>query len=432
MAEEKIYTVSELSNGIKYLLETSFASFWIEGEISGAKKSSLGHVYFDLKDASSNLACVIFKHSCMGVKFEPENGMLVQAKGKITNYAKQSKYQLIITDMKQAGLGPLQIAFEKLKKKLADEGLFDQARKRPIPPLPQKIGIVTSPTGAAIRDILSVLKRRYADLHIIIAPAKVQGEGAADEIADAVKYLNDNFPETDVLLVGRGGGSAEDLWCFNEEKVARAIAGSKIPVISCVGHEIDFTIADFAADLRAPTPSAAAELVVKNKEDLIQKIKGLEKRLLQGLRVYYEHSYGRLKRLTESRIMQNPLTLLETPTRRLDEASENLFRAADEKERALREKLTLLTEKIKALSPLSPLKKGYALVRKTDGRPVRTSSELSDGEIVSIHFSEGEKKAEIIGDNIPVRTKERRTGGVKSRQTKDKKDSRQDDLWQKE
>ena len=214
-AGPKVYTVSELSHGIKYLLETSFRELWVEGEISGYKVSSLGHMYFDLKDANSNIAGVMFRGNAASLKFEPENGLLVRVRGSITTYDKQSKYQLMAREMQPAGVGPLQLAFEQLKKKLAAEGLFDPARKRPIPALPQKIGVVTSPTGAALRDILAVLRRRYANLHIIIAPVKVQGEGSKEEIAAAIKDLNAGFPDIDVLLVGRGGGSMEDLWAFN-------------------------------------------------------------------------------------------------------------------------------------------------------------------------------------------------------------------------
>ena len=404
---DKIYTVSELSQGIKYLLETSFREIWVEGEISGLKISSLGHAYFDLKDATSNISGVMFRGFASGLKFDLENGLLVRVRGNITTYDKQSKYQLMAREIQPAGQGPLQLAFEQLKKKLQSEGLFDPARKRSIPALPQKIAVVTSPTGAAIRDILSILKRRYANLHIIIAPVKVQGAGSKEEIAQAIKDLNE-IPDIDVMLVGRGGGSMEDLWAFNEEIVARAIAGSRIPVISCVGHETDFTIADFVSDLRAPTPSAAAELVVKSKAELAAGIAGLERRLLQSLRIYYENLSGKFRRLASSRALVNPLYLLEWPMQRLDRAVEGLFDGAADKLRRGEEKLNLQREKLKNLSPFFPLKKGYAIVKKTDGKAVKTAAALRAGDLLSLQFAEGGAEAAVIsasaaGDSAPAR-----------------------------
>ncbi len=392
---ERVYTVSEISRGVKTLLEASFREVWVEGEISGYKLSAAGHIYFDLKDAVSNISAVMFRGPASGLKFEPQNGLLVRARGGVTTYDKQSKYQLMVKELVPAGIGPLQLAFEQLKKKLQDEGLFDPARKRPIPALPQKIGVVTSPTGAAIRDILSVLGRRYANLHIIIAPVKVQGAGSKEEIAQAIKDLNAGFPDIDVMLVGRGGGSMEDLWAFNEEIVARAIAGSKIPVISCVGHETDFTIADFVADLRAPTPSAAAELVVKSKVELAANIAQLEKRLLQSLRIYYENLSGRFLRLAGHRAFRDPMTMLERPTQRLDQAVEGLFDASGERLRRAAERLNLNSQKLTALSPLFPLRKGYAIVKDDKGRAVRSAAGLKAGDRLDLRFAEGRAGAEV-------------------------------------
>lgn len=396
MTEPRIYSVGELSRGIKSLLETSYREIWVEGEISGYKVYPSGHAYFDLKDETSSIASVLFKGFGGALKFEPQSGLLVRARGNVTAYDKTSKYQLMVKELQPAGIGPLQLAFEQLKKKLAAEGLFDQGRKRAIPALPQKIGVVTSPAGAAIRDILSILKRRYANLHIIIAPVKVQGEGSKEEIAQAIKDLNAGFPDIDVMLVGRGGGSIEDLWAFNEEIVARAIAGSRIPVISCVGHETDFTIADFVADLRAPTPSAAAELVVKSKEELAATIAGLERRLLQSLRIYYENLQGKFRRLVSSRPMVNPLVLLERPLQRLDQAAEGLYDASSERLRRASEKLNLQTAKLNALSPLFPLRKGYAIVKDAKGKAVKTAAALAPGDRLSLQFSEGRAEAEVV------------------------------------
>ena len=427
--DPKIYSVSELSQGIKALLETSFREIWVEGEISGLKISSLGHAYFDLKDATSNISGVMFRGFATGLRFDLGNGLLVRVRGNITTYDKQSKYQLMAREIQPAGQGPLQLAFEQLKKKLQAEGLFDAARKRPISALPQKIAVVTSPTGAAIRDILSILKRRYANLHIIIAPVKVQGAGSKEEIAQAIKDLNE-IPGIDVMLVGRGGGSMEDLWAFNEEMVARAIAGSKIPVISCVGHETDFTIADFVADLRAPTPSAAAELVVRSKVELAANIAGLEKRLLQSLRIYYENLSGKFRRLASSRALVNPLHLLEMPVQRLDRAVEGLFDGAADKIRRCEEKLNLQGEKLKALSPLFPLKKGYAIVKKTDGKAVKKSADLRAGDRLSLQFAEGRADAEVIGvagagHSAPATAEKLKATGKK----KGDDDGQQETLW---
>jgi len=395
--DPKVYTVSELNQSIKFLLDTTYGTLWVEGEISGFKVSSLGHMYFDLKDADSLVSCVIYKGFAAHMEFDPENGLLVKVRASVTIYAKQSKYQLNVKELIPMKMGPLQIAFEQLKKKLEAEGLFSSSRKRILPKLPRKIGIVTSMQGAAIRDILSILKRRYSNLHIIIAPVKVQGPGAKEEIAEAISTLNDNFKDMDVLLVGRGGGSMEDLWAFNEEIVARAIAGSRIPVISCVGHETDFTIADFTADLRAPTPSAAAELVVQNKEELVRHIRQLNTRLVQSLRIFYEHLKGRFTGLAGGRMFRNPELMLEARLRRVDEASEALFNNAERRTRIFEEKLKLAGAKLNALNPEFPLSKGYAIATLADGRTVvKDAGTLKKGQILSVRFRKGRAETEVL------------------------------------
>jgi exodeoxyribonuclease VII large subunit len=393
----KIYTVTELNQDIKYLLDSTYGQLWVEGEISGFKISSLGHMYFDLKDADSIISCVIYKGFSANMDFEPENGLLVKVRASVTIYAKQSKYQLSVKELIPMKMGPLQIAFERLKRKLEAEGLFSQARKRPLPKLPQKIGIVTSMQGAAIRDILSILKRRYSNLHIIIAPVKVQGPGAKEEISGAIEALNENFSDMDVLLVGRGGGSMEDLWAFNEELVARAIAGSRIPVVSCVGHETDFTIADFVSDLRAPTPSAAAELVVQNKEELLRHIRQLNTRLVQSLRIFYEHLKGRFNNSSGSRMFRNPELMLEARLRRVDEASEALFEGASRRTGSLDEKLKLAAARLNAHNPEFPLSKGYAIVKLADGKTVvKDAGALRRGDALLIKFRKGVAKTEVL------------------------------------
>ena len=267
-----IYTVTQINSEIKSILEDSYPQVWLCGEISSFKKYSSGHIYFNLKDEQSQISAVMFAGYNQKLRFIPKDGMQVVTFGRITTYLQRGSYQIQVFFMKEQGVGTLQEKFEKLKNKLLQEGLFDERHKKQIPYLVNKIGVVTSKDGAALHDILSVLNRRYSNVEVLIYPVRVQGETAKYEIENAIKYLNKNHKELDVLLVGRGGGSLEDLWSFNEEIVARAIYNSQIPVISCVGHEVDFTIADFVADLRAATPSVAAEIVAKNKADLEEKI----------------------------------------------------------------------------------------------------------------------------------------------------------------
>ena len=394
-AENKILTVSEINKTIKYLLEETIGEIWIEGEISGFTISSLGHVYFDLKDSKSVISCVMFRGYAAYLRFKPENGLLVKVRALITTYAKQSKYQLNIKEIIPGNIGPLQFAFEQLKKKLKEEGLFDEARKKPLPKLPKKIALVTSLHGAAIQDMLSILKRRYSNLHIIIAPVKVQGDGAKKEIADAIKTLNENFPDIDAMLVGRGGGSMEDLWAFNEEPVARAIAESKICVISCVGHETDFTIADFVSDLRAPTPSAAAELVVENKEELEKYLRQLDRRLIQSLKILYANLKGRFLRLAGNRIFKNPQNLINNLIQKFDGLNEDMIRAADYKIKDVSDNLKFKIGKLNALSPLFPLKKGYSMVTLDNGKIVKDSSQLNEGDLLKIKFAKGSARTEV-------------------------------------
>ncbi|PIS47491.1 MAG: exodeoxyribonuclease VII large subunit [Elusimicrobia bacterium CG08_land_8_20_14_0_20_51_18] len=398
-----VFKVSELNRGIKELLEGSFTEVWVEGEISGFKESSLGHCYFDLKDEKSIISCVLFKWAAAKVKFDLENGLLVKVRAGVTIYDKQSKYQLQVKEMISLKYGPLQLAFEQLKEKLKKEGLFEEGRKKKIPKFPSKIAVVTSLQGAAVRDILSILKRRHSGLHIIVYPVKVQGEGAKEEIAAAVTGLNENFSDIDVMLVGRGGGSMEDLWAFNEEIVARAIAGSGIPVISCVGHETDFTIADFVADLRAPTPSAAAELVVANREDLVNHLKQMEKRLLQSLKISYGKMSGKFFKFVNSRYFRNPYALIERQVQRFDQNFEYLFMKMDNKLKNSEYALTLQSEKLKNLSPYFPLKKGYSLVKK-ENKLVRKAADLKTGEMLEISFIDGKAESEV--KNISMKKEE--------------------------
>ena len=347
---EKVFSVSEISLIIKEMLEGVFGDIKVEGEISNLKTAASGHIYFDLKDENALISVVLFRGYARGVKLE--EGLKVQISGEISCYIKQGRYQIIAHSVQTQSKGNLYLEFEKLKEKLTKEGLFDEDKKLPLPKFPKRIGVATSPTGAAIRDILSVLNRRATGLEIIISPCAVQGEAAKYEIVEAIKNLNNLKPKLDAILVGRGGGSMEDLWAFNEEIVVRAVAASKIPVISCVGHEVDFTLTDFAASLRAPTPSAAAELVVQTSSSLIERVSQLNKNLLQTITIKYERLFGRLKMAVENKIFKNPSIIFNQKEQRLDIAQNRL----------------------NDLSPLNVLKRGYSIVRrKSDNKVVKSS-----------------------------------------------------------
>ncbi|MCP4650766.1 MAG: exodeoxyribonuclease VII large subunit [PVC group bacterium] len=322
--EKQIFKVSEITRDIRTILEDSFSGVWIEGEISGLQIPQSGHMYFTLKDSKAQLRCVFFKRANSNLDFTLEDGLACVLFGRVSVYDARGQYQLIVEKAEPKGKGALQLKFEQLKKKLAEEGLFEQARKRPIPFLPQKIGVVTSPTGAAIRDILNIIERRYANVHVIIRPALVQGKTAAADIAQGIKDLN-KYKDLDVLIVGRGGGSLEDLWPFNEEAVARAVYESKIPVISAVGHEIDFTICDFTADLRAPTPSAAAELVVREKAQLAARLADMQHRMGQTISEKLKFLNLRLMRIAQSHALRRPGVILEQYQQRLDALDKSLL-----------------------------------------------------------------------------------------------------------
>jgi exodeoxyribonuclease VII large subunit len=326
-AERRVFTVSEINQASRMILEDCLHDVWIEGEISNLRAPASGHVYFSLKDSRSEMAAVLFRSQAALLKFRPENGLLVLVNGRVTLYEPRGTYQVSVQWMEPRGRGALHLAFEQLKARLQAEGLFDAARKRPVPALPHRIGVVTSPTGAALRDILRVLERRHAGVSVLIAPARVQGEGAAAEIAEGIALLN-QIPDVDVLIVGRGGGSIEDLWPFNEEPVARAIAASRLPVISAVGHEIDFTIADFVADLRAPTPSAAAEMVVASRQEMLQRVGGLERRLTQALRLRLARARGAFEPLQAAVDTARLRERLERLSQRCDELGQRLGRCA--------------------------------------------------------------------------------------------------------
>ena len=361
--QEKFYTVSEITKEIKSTLETNFPTVWVEGEISNYLLHSSGHRYFSLKDENAQIRCTLWRFRGNYLRFEPADGMKVMVQGNITVYEKSGQYQLDVIDIVSAGVGELEIAFQKLKERLFDEGLFDEEHKKPIPKYPEVIGLVTSPTGAAIRDVIRIIHDRFPSVKIIVCPVRVQGTKAAKEIAQAIMDFN-IYGKIDVIIVGRGGGTLEDLWAFNEEVVARAIYDSKIPVISAVGHEIDFTISDFVADLRAPTPSAAAQMVVQDKTNVLEQVNANIRKLGYCLTSLFEFSRQRLKTSKESYGLRRPYDII---TQRFQKKDELFSRLSDSKKNYFEIKsnaISLLKEKLKALSPLSVLQRGYSITRK--------------------------------------------------------------------
>ena len=391
--EQQVFSVTTLTQAIKQTLEDGFFTIWVEGEISNLATPRSGHVYFTLKDEAAQLRAVIFKSAARLVRFELENGMQVLLRGSLSVYEAPGEYQLIVSRAEPRGAGALQTAFEQLKRRMEAEGLFDPAHKRPIPLLPKKICVVTSPTGAAIRDILNIVNRRFANVHVLIAPARVQGADAPAEIVRVIDMLN-RLSDVDALIVGRGGGSLEDLWAFNEECVARAIFASRIPVISAVGHEIDFTIADFVADLRAPTPSAAAELVVRNKADLAQTLDAQHARLKQAMRHLLDRS--RAAAAHAARRLSDPRRRLNELQQRVDDLAQRLARTmrhALERKQAQRD---TQIAKLDALSPLAVLAKGYAICRNAATlRPVKRAADANVGDALLVRMFDGELRCEV-------------------------------------
>jgi exodeoxyribonuclease VII large subunit len=415
-----IYSVSQITELIKAALEVAFPQVWVEGEISNYTKAASGHVYFSLKDENVVLKAVLWKSEAQKVPFEMKTGLKVVCRGRITVYAARGDYQLSVDLVEPKGKGALQLAFEQLKEKLKAEGLFEPGRKKKLPLRPKTIGIVTSRTGAAIRDILRILERRYAKLHILIYPVKVQGEGAAQEIATGLDYLG-TLSDVDVIIVGRGGGSIEDLWAFNEEAVARAIFRSPKPVVSAVGHEIDFTIADFVADVRAPTPSAAAEIVIEKEEAFEERIRTMSQRLGELVKYSVQERKSDVAELAQRRIFQNFRLGLKEFIQRVDDLdararnvirverqglaemrgaallfSEKLSHLFGQKLRDHRASWERLSTNLHSLSPLNVLKKGYALCW-TDGglRLVRKIEEITEQDTVIVSFAKGEFQARV-------------------------------------
>ncbi len=383
----KIYSVSEITREIRLALEERFPEVWIEGEVSNFRPATSGHFYFSLKDENTQIRGVMFRGSNSQLKFRPENGLSVLCYGRITVYEPRGEYQIIVEHMEPKGVGAFQLAFEQLKKKLEAEGLFAPERKRPLPFLPQKIGIVTSPAGSVIRDMIHVLTRRFPNIQILLNPVAVQGEGAAQEIARAIEELNAR-DDVDLIIAGRGGGSIEDLWAFNEEVVARAIASSRIPVISAVGHETDFTIADFVADVRAPTPSAAAELAVPVKEHLLYTLGGLRHRLYLAAEQKLENT--RLLLRQWEGYFRDPGRRLTEAFLRLDHLQEQIVSLTTHRIDLVREGVKRWLSHLQSLSPLAVLQRGYAIaVPHGKKKPIRKAREVSAGDLVDVHLFEG-------------------------------------------
>jgi exodeoxyribonuclease VII large subunit len=418
--ERRILSVSQLVNDVKRELEVRFRDIWVKGEISNLKVPPSGHIYFTLKDGDAQLRAICFRMQSRYLKFQPEDGMDVIARGSLSVYPPRGEFQLVVEVLEPAGRGALQLAFEQLKVKLQGQGLFDPARKKRLPLLPSKIGIVTSPSGAAIQDILRILNRRNNTIDVLIFPAKVQGAGAAEEVARGIQYLNTRV-DIDVIIVGRGGGSLEDLWAFNEEVVARAIYESRLPVISAVGHEIDFTIADFVADLRAPTPSAAAEIVSAARDDLCKRVDSFAARATQAMRSLLRDKRHRLQQLAANRSFIDAHSRLRFYLQRLDDLNGRLVRVLPSRLEPLHHKLatterellrqmqsylnTLKTrvqvkeQQLGAYSPLAVLERGYAIVTTEDGLVVRDPRLLGDGQRVEVRVAKGRFKARKEPDN---------------------------------
>jgi len=348
--QPEILTVSQLTRRVKNLLESEISYVWVSGEISNWRVSPAGHAYFTLKDKECQLSGVMFRGKLMNLRFGPEDGLEIVVYGLVTVYETRGVYQIICEEMQPKGMGALQLAFEKLRKKLDEEGLFDPAHKKPIPMLPRRIGIVTSPTGAAIRDMLHVINRRFANVHVLLYPARVQGEEAAEEIVEGIRALD--AWGVDVIIVGRGGGSLEDLWPFNEEIVVRAVYQVTTPIISAVGHEIDFTLTDFAADLRAPTPSAAAELVVQERETVETRVADLRRRLAKSTRHSVERVRYRLTTAMACYVFRRPEELVRERHQRVDELRMRVEKSVIETARDLRARMTQVRHSLALLSPV--------------------------------------------------------------------------------
>lgn len=396
MIEPKIFTVGQINRYIRNLLENDFilSSLLVKGEISNFKAHSSGHLYFTLKDASGALSCVMFRQDAAGLPFELENGMQVVVYGHISLYEKTGQYQLYAEFLEPLGIGALQVAFEQLKEKLAAEGLFDGDFKREIPKNPSCIAVITSPTGAAVRDILQIVKRRDPNVKVAIFPTLVQGEQAAADIVRSLKLVNE-WGKADVIILGRGGGSMEDLWCFNDENVARAVFASEIPVISAVGHETDFTITDFVADMRAPTPSAAAELATTPLTERREAFHRLELRLERDISALLTSCRRRLDLLKSRPVMERPLERIYRTMMDVEETQQRLDKEMTNRLMQRAERWQYLTNRLEAASPLAVMSRGYVMAVASSGKLLTSVKQVEVGDRVTLHLQDGKIETNI-------------------------------------
>ncbi|MEE2731168.1 MAG: exodeoxyribonuclease VII large subunit [Pseudomonadota bacterium] len=440
--QRHIFSVAELNNSVKRLLEQQFPAIWLEGEISNLAQPRSGHLYLTLKDDQAQVRAAMFRGSNIHLKFKPKDGLQVLVRGRLSLFAPRGDYQLIIDHMEEAGLGALQRAFEQLKSRLGAEGLFDEARKQPVPSRPRKIGVVTSPTGAAIHDILSVLRRRFPLTEVVLYPSQVQGDGAAASLCQAIEAAN-RRAECEVLIVGRGGGSLEDLWCFNDERLARCIAASALPVVSAVGHEIDFTIADFVADVRAPTPSAAAELLSADARELLdslnsyqawlservrrslrerqQSLDWLSRRLKHPGKRLEEHAQRldelelRLRQTVQRRLQLQHSTLQtaqarllsRSPQARLQSLQKEVTNLQGRLHRSTHQSLTQrqsdlrnLALRLNSVSPLATLSRGYSIAKTADGSILRRADQVQEGDSIQTQLHQGTLSCTVTGVEV--------------------------------
>lgn len=394
LTKQTVYKVSEVTRRIRQLLEAEFPSLWIEGEVSNFKRHTSGHIYFTLKDAAAQINAVFFARENQSLRFELKDGLQVICMGRISVFDQRGQYQLYVNRVEPKGLGALQLAFLQLKEKLEKEGLFEAARKKPIPAYPKRIGIVTSPTGAAIQDMLKIFRKRSFGLHVFLYPVRVQGEGAGREISEAIDRLN-QMGSFDLLIVGRGGGSLEDLWAFNEEEVARAIARSEIPVISAVGHEIDWTISDFVADFRAHTPTAAAEKVLMHWDELASRLREHRQRMQIAVQNLLTAKREQLAHLKEAYAFRQPLSYVRQMAQRVDELlrqMQNYLKGIIVHKRQVFESFA---GKLDALSPLAILRRGYSITFDAHGVVLRETSRLNIGDLIRTRMSSGTVESKI-------------------------------------
>ena len=407
--EDQVYTVGELTRRIQRLLESNWAALWVEGEISNVSRPSSGHVYFTLKDEAAQLAGVVWRSNVARLRFEPENGAKVRVFGSITVYPPHGKYQISATRIEPAGVGDLEAAYRRLYERLKKEGLFDEANKVELPEYPRTIGIVTSESGAAIHDLFSVLERRAPYARLVVRPARVQGPGSEEDVVRAIEEI-DAWGEADVLIVGRGGGSIEDLWTFNTEGVARALFACRTPVISAVGHEVDHTIADWVADVRAPTPSAAAELAVPEAGDLVEEVEILGEGLVAAMSELMQRKRDRVNDLGSAAAFRGPLEYCRRRAQDVDLLAGRLSQGVRRQLESDRLRLQGVQGQLEALSPLGVLDRGYAIARRPGGEILRRAGEVAAGEVVDVLLSRGELECrveEIREETVPVSEEKR-------------------------